>query len=327
MRMKPGTPVRDHMLALSVNSMWLSDALAVAFVGPSYSKPKGKIGNNKRKKPNKKGPQKKAKKVNIDGKPKGKCFHCGEKDSGATNHICNTLQGFQVTKELNEGEHTLRVGTGAVVSARAVELWNGHIPNLIHIWIWGCPAYVLKRKMDKIESRSKACVFVRYPKGTRGYYFYSPQDKKVFVSTNATFLEDRYIEDRESKSKVLLEESIEKSSTPEIRTEHTQFDFTYIPPLITDFRTTEMVEDSVPIVHSPHRTKMENEAYGEEENSRNQQSNPINQEPAQLRRSERVIRPPSRYLLYGESLEAVSIEQEEDPITYKEAMEDIDADQ
>ncbi|XP_073132208.1 uncharacterized protein [Henckelia pumila] len=213
------------------------------------------------------------------------------------------------------------------VSKTPLEMWNGRIPNLRHIRIWGCPAYVLKRKMDKMESRSEACVFVGYPKETRGYYFYSPQDKKVFVSTNATFLEDRYIEDRESKSKVLLEEIVETSSTPEIRTEPTQFDFTSIPPLITVFRTTDMVEDNVPNVNSPHRTDIENEAHGEEANSRNQQSNPINQKPPRLRRSERVIRPPSRYLLYGESLEAVSIEQEEDPITYKEAMEDIDADQ
>ena len=41
-------------------------------------------------------------------------------DSGATNHVCNSLQGFQVTRQLNEGEHTLRVGTGVVISAKAV---------------------------------------------------------------------------------------------------------------------------------------------------------------------------------------------------------------
>ncbi|KAK6150466.1 hypothetical protein DH2020_015398 [Rehmannia glutinosa] len=107
-----------------------------------------------------------------------------------------------------------------------LELWNGRKPNLRHIRIWGCPAHVLKGKMEKMESRSEVCIFIGYPKGTRGYYFYSPQDKKVFVSTNATFLEDRYIEERESKSKVLLEEMREilpSSSIPEFRTEPTQF--------------------------------------------------------------------------------------------------------
>ena len=32
------------------------------------------------------------------------------------------------------------------------------------------------------------------PKGTRGGLFYSPQDKKVFVSMNATFLKNDYME-------------------------------------------------------------------------------------------------------------------------------------
>ena len=77
-----------------------------------------------------------------------------------------------------------------------LELWNGRKPNLTHIRIWGCPAHVLKGKVDKMESRSDICLFVGYPKGTRGYYFYNPQDKKIFVSTNVIFLEDKYIEER-----------------------------------------------------------------------------------------------------------------------------------
>lgn len=55
-----------------------------------------------------------------------------------------------------------------------------------------------------MEARSTVYIFVRYPKGTRGYYFYSPYKKKVFVNTNATLLEDKYIEECEPKSKVLF---------------------------------------------------------------------------------------------------------------------------
>ncbi|XP_075507320.1 uncharacterized protein LOC142544133 [Primulina tabacum] len=178
--------------------------------------------------------------------------------------------------------------------------------------------------MDKMEPRSELCMFVGYPKGTRGYYFYSHQDKKVFVSTNTTFLEDKHIEENESNSKVFLEE-IAESSTPEIRTELTLFEFTFLPPLTTGFQTNEVVEDIGSNDRSPHHIQLENEGNDQEENLR--QSISINQEPPQLRRSGRVIRQPSRYLLYGESFDAVSIEQEEDPITYKEAMEDVDADQ
>ena len=48
--------------------------------------------------------------------------------------------------------------------------------------------HVLKEKTEKLEPRTEICMFVGYPKGTRGGLFYSPQDNKVFVSTNAMFL-------------------------------------------------------------------------------------------------------------------------------------------
>ena len=65
---------------------------------------------------------------------------------------------------------------------------------------------MLKGKTGKLESRTEVCLFVGYPKGTRGGLFYSPQDKKVFVSTNATFLENTYMTDFKPRSKTVLEE-------------------------------------------------------------------------------------------------------------------------
>ena len=41
-------------------------------------------------------------------------------DSGATDHVCNSLQGFRKTRRLSKGEHGLRVGNGARVWAEAV---------------------------------------------------------------------------------------------------------------------------------------------------------------------------------------------------------------
>ncbi|KAA0062799.1 gag/pol protein [Cucumis melo var. makuwa] len=38
-----------------------------------------------------------------------------------------------------------------------------------------------------------------YPKGARGGYFYDPKDNKVFVSTNATFLEEDHIREHKSR--------------------------------------------------------------------------------------------------------------------------------
>ena len=77
---------------------------------------------------------------------------------------------------------------------------------------------MLKRDPSKLETRSNVCLFVGYPKCTKGYIFYDPQDQKVFVSTNARFLEEDYMIDNKPKSKVILEEMREKDSNDPIPT-------------------------------------------------------------------------------------------------------------
>ena len=65
--------------------------------------------------------------------------------------------------------------------------------SLSHIRIWGCLAYLLKQSFEKLDAKSKLWWFVGYPKGIRGYYFYSKSNTKVSVSTNAKFMEEKYI--------------------------------------------------------------------------------------------------------------------------------------
>ena len=102
------------------------------------------------------------------------------------------------------------------VSNTPTELWNGRKPILNHIRIWGAPAHVLRKEPHKLESRSEVCLFIGYPKGTRGGLFYSSSEKKVIVSTNAKFLEEDYVKNFKPKSKVILEEldSAQESPTP-----------------------------------------------------------------------------------------------------------------
>ena len=75
------------------------------------------------------------------------------------------------------------------------ELWTGKRTTVNHIRIWGCPAYVLDKESTKLDSRSEVCMFVGYPRETKGGYFYNPKENKVFVSMNVTFLEDSYVQD------------------------------------------------------------------------------------------------------------------------------------
>ncbi|EXC25220.1 hypothetical protein L484_003433 [Morus notabilis] len=96
-----------------------------------------------------------------------------------------------------------------------LELWNGQKLSLRHIRIWGCPTHVLRQKTGKLEPWSEVCIFVGYPQGTRGGLFYSQADQKVFVSTNATFLEHDYMIDFKPISKIVLEELLSDKIGPQ----------------------------------------------------------------------------------------------------------------
>ena len=107
---------------------------------------------------------------------------------------------------LQTAVYILNVVPSKSIQKTPLELWNGQKPSLRHFRIWGCPAHMLKGKTRKLEPRTEVCMFVGYPKDTRGGLFYSPSDKKVFVSTNANFLEDNYMTNFKPRSKVVLEE-------------------------------------------------------------------------------------------------------------------------
>ena len=92
------------------------------------------------------------------------------------------------------------------VSKTPIELWKERKPSLNHIRIWGAPAHVLVQKQQKLETRTEMCMFIGNSKGTRGGVFYNPKEKKVIVSTHATFLEEDYMNNFKPKSKVVLEE-------------------------------------------------------------------------------------------------------------------------
>ncbi|KAH9734849.1 Integrase catalytic domain-containing protein [Citrus sinensis] len=168
-----------------------------------------------------------------------------------------------------------------------IKLWSGRKPSLRHVRIWGSPTHVLKPKADKMDSRFEIFMFVGYPKGTRGGLFYSPQDRKVIVSTHFTFLEEDYMNDFKPKSKVILEELSGDQVNAQLSTP-----------------VTEQEEQQQP--DDQHRI--------------------IPEQPSLLepRRSGRVTRLPARYMLLGETYTAISDEHVQDPSSYNETLIDRD---
>ncbi|KAK1424234.1 hypothetical protein QVD17_19555 [Tagetes erecta] len=88
------------------------------------------------------------------------------------------------------------------------EIWHGRVPSLNYLKVWGCEAYVKHNNQNKLESRSTKCIFVGYPKDSMGYYFYNPDEQKVFIALKAEFLETKFLMEETTRA-VELEEDLE----------------------------------------------------------------------------------------------------------------------
>ena len=219
--------------------------------------------------------------------------------------------------------YLLNLVPSKTVPKTPTELWKGRKPSLSHIRIWGAPAHVLRKDPNKLESRTEVCMFVGYPKGTRGGLFYSPSDKKVIVSTHTTFLEEDYISNFKPKSKIILEEldSAQEQTEPPVS-------WPLIPLIPMHVQRGENVPEGEqaqiePVEQDPIQVEPEPEEPVQEELVPLQAQNNEPQ-PVELRRSDRVRRKPARYVLLGESYQVIAIDSEDDPINYKEALEDVD---
>ena len=102
--------------------------------------------------------------------------------------------------------HILNLVPSKLVPNTPKKLWSGRNPSMKYLHIWGCSAHVLKGKSDKLEAKTKVCMFLGYSKETNGYLFYNHKGNKVFVSTNVKFLEDDYVNNFNPRNKVVLAE-------------------------------------------------------------------------------------------------------------------------
>ncbi|TYK04057.1 gag/pol protein [Cucumis melo var. makuwa] len=149
--------------------------------------------------------------------------------------------------------HILNNVPSKSVSETPFELWRGHKPTL----------------------------------KTRGGLFFDPQENRVFVSTNATFLEEDHMRDHKPRSKLILNEAIDES--------------------------TRVVDEVGP-------------SSRVDETTTSGQSHP-SQSLRMLRRSGRVVSQPNHYLGLTETQVVITDDGVEDPLSYKQAMNDVDKDQ
>ncbi|KAJ9552070.1 hypothetical protein OSB04_016115 [Centaurea solstitialis] len=93
------------------------------------------------------------------------------------------------------------------------ELWTGKKPKLSFLKIWGCEVYVKRTTSEKLKPKSDKCFFVGYPKNSLGYYFYNPSENKVFVARNGEFLEEKFLNQENTRNDIDLQ--IVEEETPE----------------------------------------------------------------------------------------------------------------
>lgn len=89
-----------------------------------------------------------------------------------------------------------RSQTSAAGNITPYEHWYGRKPNVSYFRVFGCLAYVHipKELRRKLEGKASKVVFVGYPSGTKGWKFFDPISKRMFVSRDAVFLEDQFME-------------------------------------------------------------------------------------------------------------------------------------
>jgi transposase InsO family protein len=82
-----------------------------------------------------------------------------------------------------------RCPTAALDNATPYELWNGRKPDVSHLRVWGCTAYVhvQKDKRPALHPHYEKCVFIGYPDGYKGWKFYNPTTKRTVISERADF--------------------------------------------------------------------------------------------------------------------------------------------
>jgi transposase InsO family protein len=86
-----------------------------------------------------------------------------------------------------------RVSTKAVVGKTPYEAWHKRKPVVHHMRTFGCLIHVktVSGHVKKLENRSNKMVFFGYEKGSKAYRAYNPVTKKIVVTRDAVFEENK----------------------------------------------------------------------------------------------------------------------------------------
>ena len=85
-------------------------------------------------------------------------------------------------------------------------LSNSSLPKSFWGYALQNSVYLINRVPSKSIPKTPFKLWTGYKPSLKGGFFYNPKDNKMFVSTNARFLENDHIRNHKSNNKVVLEE-------------------------------------------------------------------------------------------------------------------------
>jgi hypothetical protein len=86
-----------------------------------------------------------------------------------------------------------RSPTKSIKGMTPYEAWHGRKPSVHHLRTFGCVAHVKKvgPGLTMLLDRSSQMVFIGYDSRSKAYRFYNPESRKLVVSRDAVFEEER----------------------------------------------------------------------------------------------------------------------------------------
>jgi transposase InsO family protein len=98
------------------------------------------------------------------------------------------------------------------------ELWTGDKPSLDLLRVFGCIAHVhvpKERRGNKLSDRSIQCIHVGYSLESKAYRLYDPASKKIIISRDVTFEEQRFVTAGTPLSRGVIGEGEQSTSQPQ----------------------------------------------------------------------------------------------------------------
>jgi len=85
-----------------------------------------------------------------------------------------------------------RSPTAALTGKTPHEAWHKKKPDVSHLRVWGCLAYVhtQKDKRKSFGSHMEKCIFIGYPAGYKGWQFYNPITRSLSSQKEQNLMRD-----------------------------------------------------------------------------------------------------------------------------------------